>query len=70
MIKLNDHYFIAWLNIVKGYEFVIGRNQISVYMTPAQYTQAKEEYELGHKPILKEIRRTVKLLASLTSKSE
>ena len=68
MIKLNDHYFIAWLNIVKGYEFVVGQNGVSVYMTPAQYTQAKEEYENSYKPILKEIRRTVKLLASLTSK--
>ena len=68
MVKLNDHYFIAWLHTVKGYEFVVGENGVSVYMTPAQYTEAKEEYESGYKPILKQIRRTVRLLASLTSK--
>ena len=69
MIKLNDHYFIAWLKVVKHYEFSVVNNVIMVNMTPREYTEAKNEYENTHKPVLKEIRKVVKTLATLTSKS-
>ncbi len=68
MIKLNDHYFIAWLKVIKNYDFAILNNKVYVYMTPAQYGDALIEYNITHKPVLKEIRQVVKTLASLTSK--
>lgn len=68
MIKLNDHYFIAWLKAVKGYSFTISNGSIYVDMTSSQYSDALIEYQERYKPILKEIRKTVKVLAALTSK--
>lgn len=69
MIKLNDHYFIAWLKVVKQYEFTVTNGVVMVKMTPREYTEAKNEYTSTHKPVLKEIRKVVKTLAALTSKS-
>lgn len=69
MVKLNDHYFIAWLKVVKSYEFTLLDKAVYVNMTPMQYSAALKEYEDSHKPLLKEIRKVVKLLAALTSKS-
>jgi DNA-binding cell septation regulator SpoVG len=68
MIKLNDHYFIAWLKIVKGYPIVKKAEGIYVEMTPENYSKGLTEYENTHKPVLKEIRKVVKELASFTSK--
>ena len=68
MIKLNDHYFVAWLKVVKGYTVDVNNAQVYVAMTPQQYTDALEEYTATHKPVLSEIRKVVKLLASLTSR--
>mgnify|MGYP006883188379 CR=1 FL=1 len=70
MVKLNDHYFISWLSVVKKYEFVVEDEKVFVYMSPTQYTEALYEYNKSYKPILKEIRKVVKLLAALTSKSK
>ena len=68
MIKLNDHYFIAWLKIKKSYGIIVTNNSILVEMTPNQYTTALQEYESTDKSLLKEIRRLVKELNTLTSK--
>jgi hypothetical protein len=70
LIRLNDHYFIAWLKVVKNYNFNILNNTICVDMTYTQYSAVLKEYEQTHKPVLKEIRKVVKTLAALTSKSK
>ena len=66
MIKLNDHYFIAWLKIVKNIK-INTLNGIKVDMTSKEYTEYLKEYNQSLKPILKEVRKTVKELNSLTS---
>ena len=66
MIKLRDHYFIAWLKVFKNYN-IIFNDGILVNMTPKEYTQALEEYDATLKPLLKEIRKTVKELAQYTA---
>ena len=65
MIKLNDHYFIAWLKVVKGYSVDLESSNIAVDMTPAEYTAGLEEYNSTAKPVLKEVRTMVKTLAGL-----
>ena len=67
MIKLNDHYFIAWLNIVKKIDFVVINNSVNVFMSSEEYSEYLREYKLTLKPLLKEIRSTVKALNNLTS---
>jgi len=68
MIRLNDHYFISWLMVVKKYEIKISDKKIYVNMTSQQYTDALDEYKSNCGPVMKEIRKNVKRLASLTSK--
>lgn len=67
MIKINDHYFIAWLVVVKKYEKVIKNKNIYIKMTSQQYTNSLEEYSVTMKPLLKEIRHCVRELNNLTS---
>jgi hypothetical protein len=67
LIKLNDHYFIAWLNIVKKIDFVVINNSVNVFMSSEEYSEYLREYKLTLKPLLKEIRSTVKALNNLTS---
>lgn len=67
-IKLNDHYFVAWLHAVKKIDYIINENKILVDMSPIEYTEYLQEYTLTLKPVLVNIRKTVKVLASLTSK--
>lgn len=69
MVKLNDHYFIAWLKIKKGYNFTIDNGKIMVDMSGIEYTELKTEYEATDKPLLREVRLVVKELLSLTSQS-
>lgn len=66
MIKLRDHYFISWLKVVKNINVHIHENVIYVDMSPKEYTEYLEEYNNTLKPLLKEIRKSVKELASLT----
>jgi len=66
LIKLNDHYFIAWLNVVKGYKVEVKKEGIYVHMTPQSYSIALSEYSESYKPILKEIRAFIKKLNHLT----
>lgn len=68
-IKLNDHYFIAWLNIVKEINYQVEDNKILVDMTSNEYTMYLEEYKETHKPTLSKIRKIVKELNILTSKA-
>lgn len=67
-IKLNDHYFIAWLSVVKKINYNIVDNKIFVEMSSSEYTDYLKEYNETLKPVLCNIRLTVKKLASLTSK--
>lgn len=62
MIKLRDHYFISWLHVSKNIEYNINNNNIYVDITSKEYTDYLEEYKKTMKPILKEIRKTVKKL--------
>lgn len=62
-MKLNDHYFIAWLK-TKGYLYVLKETGIYVDITPeALQVELKQYNEI--KPLLKEVRSTVKFLASI-----
>jgi len=70
MIKLNDHYFIAWLKVVKNYDFTIVNNAVYVDMSSLEYSESLKEYQETDKHVLKEVRKVVKLLAALTSKSK
>jgi len=67
-VKLNDHYFIAWLNIKKEIEYYIEDGKILVEMTPKEYGEYLEEYREDYKPVLSKIRKVVKELNNLTSK--
>jgi hypothetical protein len=66
-IKLNDHYFIAWLNVVKKKDYDIKNGKITVDMTSKEYGDFLEEYKNSHKPVLVKIRKVVKELNILTS---
>lgn len=70
MISLNDHYFIAWLNVQKEKEYTINNGKIMVEMSSEEYTNFLEEYRETHKPVLTKIRKVVKELNNLTSKSK
>ena len=63
MIKLRDHYFIAWLNAVKDIRYIINNNEVLVDMGREEYTRYLEEYKSGIQPVLKKIRVVVKELS-------
>ena len=63
MIKLRDHYFIAWLNVVKDIHYSINNNEVLVDMSRDEYTKYLEEYKSGIQPVLKKIRVVVKGLS-------
>ena len=67
MIKLNDHYFIAWLKVVKKFEVSLTNKGTYVFMSQDEYTKSLREYKTIYQPILKEIRKTVKELAIHTN---
>ena len=67
-IRLNDHYFISWLHIVKHIDYNIVNNNVIVYMKQDEYNKFLLEYEDTHKPLLREIRKTIKLLNNLIAK--
>jgi hypothetical protein len=67
MIKLRDHYFIAWLKIIKKRSFEITDNGIFVDINNCEYKELLDEYSASMKPLLKEIRSIVKELATFTS---
>lgn len=73
-IRLRDHYFIAWLNVVKGKTYKIVGNDIFVDMNKDDYTVYLDEYRKNTQPVLKRIRSVVKELCTLqhenTSTSE
>lgn len=67
MVKLRDHYFIAWLT-TRGYEYTVNsKNEVLVNMSQDDYAKLKDEYNKDLKPVLKEVRKTVKILNTLTS---
>ena len=69
MIQLNDHYFIAWLNAVKGVEYSLNVfSKVQVDMTPQQYTDFLKMYSETYRPTLVKVRSIVKQLNILTSK--
>jgi DNA-binding cell septation regulator SpoVG len=70
MIKLRDHYFIAWLKVIKKYIITFNEYGIFVDMNSEEYSQALKEYKESFKPLFKEIRKIVKELAQYTSKSK
>jgi regulation of enolase protein 1 (concanavalin A-like superfamily) len=70
MIKLRDHYFIAWLKIVKKYDVIMDKSGIYVDINNNEFNKAQEEYRETMKPLLKEIRSFVKELAVFTSNSK
>lgn len=67
-VRLNDHYFISWLSVVKQKEYTIEENKIFVDMSNSEYTEFLEEYKSNYKPVLSKIRKVVKELNNLTSK--
>jgi len=66
VIKLNDHYFISWLNVVKGINYQIIDNKIVVDISSKEYAIMLEEYNKDLKPLFKSIRATIKELNKLT----
>jgi len=67
MIKLRDHYFIAWLKVSKNYSVTMSEKGIFVDINNKEYKEALDEYNDTMKPMLKEIRKFVKELATFTS---
>lgn len=63
MIKLRDHYFIAWLNVVKDIRYCLNNNEVLVDMGREEYTRYLEEYKSSIQPVLKKIRVVVKELS-------
>ncbi len=69
MIQLNDHYFVAWLNVTKGIDYSLNAfGKVQVDMTPQQYTDFLKIYAETYKPTLVKVRNIVKQLNVLTSK--
>ena len=64
MILLRDHYFIAWLKVVKNYNVIRKKDKIFIDINKTEYDEALDEYNATMKPIMKEIRCLVKELAS------
>lgn len=69
MIRLRDHYFVAWLNVVKKYKVYYKENGIYIDINKTEYDEALLEYKQTLKPILKEIRSVVKELSRFSSNS-
>jgi len=68
MIKLRDHYFIAWLVVNKNIQYKISdSSDIMVDINSQEYTEFKTEYEMTDKPLLVKIRKVVKELNRLRS---
>ena len=63
MILVRDHYFIAWLKVVKNYNIIKRKHKMFIDINKSEYDEALNEYNNTMKPIMKEIRRTVKELA-------
>lgn len=69
MILLRDHYFIAWLKVVKKYDIVLLNGKIFININKSEYDEALNEYKNTMKPIMKEIRSLVKELANYSPNS-
>lgn len=65
---LRDHYFISWLKVAKGYSVILSNGKIFIDINKSEYDDALLEYERDMKPVLKEIRRSVKQLSAYSSK--
>ena len=65
---LRDHYFISWLKVTKGYSVILSNGKIFIDINKSEYDDALLEYERDMKPVLKEIRRSVKQLSAYSSK--
>ena len=61
MKKIRDHYFAAWLIRQKKLEYNKGDECIEFNLDTKKYNELMEEYKIIQ-PLLKEIRKTVKLL--------
>ena len=70
MIRLRDHYFIAWLKVFKGYKVIFSKNGVLVNINKNEYEKVQKEYETSLKPLLKEVRKTVKKLSELSPYSK
>jgi hypothetical protein len=70
MIRLRDHYFIAWLKVFKGYKVIFSKNGVLVNINKNEYEMVRKEYESSLKPLFKEIRQLVKELAEFSSNSK
>jgi hypothetical protein len=70
-VRLRDHYFIAWLKVVKEKEIFIDENlNINIDITPGELKSLMEEYKTTLKPLLQGIRLTVKELNLTTTKPQ
>jgi len=66
MIRLRDHYFIAWLKVFKGINFIIDDKGVQININNTELEQLLAEYEQTLKPLFKEVRKTVKILSKQT----
>lgn len=76
MIKLNDHYFLSWINVVKQKSIKIEKGNIFADITSAEYSTFLKEYNIplndtdsynniSAKELCGNIRRVVKKLNSI-----
>lgn len=63
MKRVRDHYFAAWLIIEKQLKYNKGDECIEFNICAREYDEYMKEYKKVQ-PLLKEIRKTVKLLNS------
>jgi DNA-binding cell septation regulator SpoVG len=68
MIKLRDHYFIAWLKVVKDKEIIINDDGVFVNVASSVFKDIQEEYNKTAKPVFKEVRKLVKQLSASANK--
>ena len=62
MIQLNDHYFIAWLNVSKNVSYEMRGNKLYVELQSKDYLNYLEEYKSTIKPVFVKVRSLVKEL--------
>lgn len=61
MKKIRDHYFAAWLIVGKKLDYKKKNDCIEFDIDTKKYNELMEEYKIIQ-PLLKEIRKIVKLL--------
>jgi len=67
MVRIRDHYFVAWLNVTKNVNYTVKENYVLIHINDKEYSEYLEEYKQDMKPVLKKIRSLVKEMNTINS---